>query len=274
MTGIVQLFIELKNKLLALASFVYSSAFNGVGLNDATFSGVYTGATQATQSAVYVVEIDTVGAEDSFKVVSPFGIQTVIAITGAVQWIGEGLSVKFNAVNGHTLGDKWLLNIEGTQLIQFCQVWNNQTTFEAEGTHYNYPKPAVFVEFANLEDIEQLGNGNQIYNDMIIRLHIVQDFYNATDGLGVEEQNLTIFDLTQKVFAGLNKFEPSGAVALVRVAEQHKSDHTNIYEFIQDYRTNLVDLTTDEPSGFIIKPPVTGFIEDKIYIEKPFTKEI
>lgn len=259
MTGIAQLFLDIKNRILSIATFTYTSFFNGAGLNDAGFLGAYTGANPATQNATFEIKIDSVGTIDTFKITSSAGIQTGVAITGVRQWLGNGLSVIFQAVTGHTLNDTWTLTVTGEQVVKFCQVWNNQTRDEADGKMYDYPKPAVFVEFANLEDIEQLGNGNQIYNDMTVRLHVVQDFYNATDGNGIEEQNLTIFDLTQQVYRALNKFEPTGAAAMVRTGEQQQSDHTNIYEFIQDYKTNLIDLSIDEPVGFIIKPPTTDY---------------
>jgi len=259
MTGIAQLFLDIKNRILSIATFTYTSFFNGAGLNDAGFIGAYTGATAENKNAVYEIKIDSVGSVDTFQITNSTGIQAGIAITGVRQWLGNGLSVIFQAKTGHTLGNTWTLTVTGERVVKFCQIWNNQTRDESEGKMYDYPKPAVFVEFTNLEDIQQLGNGNQIYNDMSVRLHVVQDFYNATDGNGIEEQNLTIFDLTQQIYRALNKFEPTGAAALVRTGEQQQSDHTNIYEFVQDYRTNLIDLTNDEPVSFIIKPPVTDY---------------
>lgn len=273
MTGITQLFLDIKKRILSLASFTYTKVFTGSGLNDAGFLGDYTGATPEALSATYIVTIDATGAIDTFTVTTPTTTITGVAITGTRQWLDNGISVQFLAVTGHTAGNSWTLTIEAAQTVKFCQVWNNQTTFEAEGQMYDYPKPAVFIEFANLEDIQQLGNGNQIYNDILVRLHIVQEFYNATDGLGIEEQNLTIFDLTQAIFKGLNRFEPTGAAAMVRTAEGHKSDHNNIYEFIQDYKTNLIDLSLDAPVGFVLKPGPTGYV-DEIFVSYPATPDL
>lgn len=259
MTGITQLFVDIKNRLLSIADVVNASSFSGVGVNDANFIGLLTETTPTDYSETFVITIDGVGAIDTFSVSSSKGAQSNIAITGKQQWIGRGFSVVFLTTTGHTLSDSWTLSVTGTQLIKFCQIWNNQTSQEKEGQLYDYPKPAVFVEITNQSDIQELGNGSQIYNDLLVRLHIVHEFYNSVDEFGIEEQDLTIFDLTQRCYFALNKFEPTGAVALVRSSEQQQFDHANIYEFVQEYRTNLIDPLLNAPVYFIVKQPTTDY---------------
>lgn len=274
MTGLSQLFLDVKNRLLSIPDGVYKYAaiFTGAGLNDATFSGTYSG---RTINAAFVITISSVGATDTFSWTCGTFSGTNIAITGNAQYLIYGMSITFAAITGHTLNNSWSLSVTGTPLIKFCQVWNSQTTLEIEGHTYDFEKPAVFVEFISPNTIEQLGNGDQIYNDLIVRLHIVHEFYNAIDGNGIEEQDLTIFDLSGACYQYLNKFEPTQAVAMVRVNESQQYNHKNVYEYLQDYKTNLVDAIIDEPIGFLLKQPPTNYqgnVDTEItYSQGPFT---
>lgn len=143
-----------------------------------------------------------------------------------------------------------LVDGNSNPLIKFCQVWNNQVTYNNDGQHYNYPMPCVFIEMASPITIEQMGDGYQLYN-IVIRLHIVHEFYNSIDGNGIEEQDLSIFDLKDAVYIGMQKYEPNGAVQFVRTSETQDYEHTNVYHMIQEYTTNYVDNTREEPVGFI-----------------------
>ena len=75
-----------------------------MGLNDLSSSGVFTG----TVSSQFDIEIDTVGTPDKFKWRKDGGSYTAtVSITGADQTLSHGVTVKFAATTGHTLGDKW-----------------------------------------------------------------------------------------------------------------------------------------------------------------------
>jgi len=84
------------------------TTFSGSGLDDAFFSGHFTG----TSSTTYYVKIDSVGTPDTFAVsLDDFSttISTGTAITGDKQLIhsADNIYVEFGATTGHTLDDKW-----------------------------------------------------------------------------------------------------------------------------------------------------------------------
>ena len=117
-------------------SYVYT------GLNDAIFSGAYSGSpiniqimivaqlsmipsavlndltystssyTDATQSGIFNVVIDGTGTHDTYKFRKNGGSWTTgIPITGGNQYaLGDGMLIRFTYSTGHTLGDAWTVN--------------------------------------------------------------------------------------------------------------------------------------------------------------------
>lgn len=83
------------------------NGFSGVGLNDLTWG---TGST-AADLTVYEVVIDHVDASpDTFKWRVNGGAWTEdVAITGAEQTLADGQKLTFGAVDGHTVGDQWVI---------------------------------------------------------------------------------------------------------------------------------------------------------------------
>jgi len=84
------------------------TTFNGSGLDDAFFSGHFTGTTSTT----YYVKIDGTGTPDTFSVSTDnfaTTISTGNAITGSPQLIhsADNIYVEFGATTGHTLNDVW-----------------------------------------------------------------------------------------------------------------------------------------------------------------------
>ena len=97
------------------------------GLDDAFFSGHFTGTTSTT----YYVKIDSVGTPDTFAVSTDnfaTTISTNNAITGADQLIhsADNIFVKFGATTGHTLNDVWT----GTASPSLVDTgfWSNRNT--------------------------------------------------------------------------------------------------------------------------------------------------
>lgn len=98
---------------------VASEVFDGSGLDDLTSSGTYS----AADRAQYEIEIDAVGTPDTFKwrvnTISALGVTTNgsytpgVAITGASQSLSNGVAVTFAATTGHTLADKWTIEVYG-----------------------------------------------------------------------------------------------------------------------------------------------------------------
>jgi hypothetical protein len=73
--------------------------------NDLTFSGKYTG---STEGSIFRVEISATGSPDTIRWRKDTGAWvTGIAITGLQQNLIEGLTFKFQELNGHQIGDYW-----------------------------------------------------------------------------------------------------------------------------------------------------------------------
>ena len=98
-------------------SFIYTNSgntigvdntnFTGSGLDDAIFTGHYSG---TTSNKTYYVRIDGTGTPDTFEwSLDNFSTTeaTDIAITGADQELEDGININFNATTGHTLNDTW-----------------------------------------------------------------------------------------------------------------------------------------------------------------------
>ena len=82
--------------------------FTGTGLNDMIFTGHYTGTASNRQFSVRID--DDSGVADKFEwSLDNFNTTeaTNVTITGEDQSLQDGISVKFNAVDGHTDGNKW-----------------------------------------------------------------------------------------------------------------------------------------------------------------------
>lgn len=136
--------------------------------------------------------------------------------------------------------------------IGFIAMYNNQVEkllSQEPGDYmnstYDFPRPAVFIQFVPPQEIQQLGNGVQIYDPLVIVVHILHEKFN--DLAGNQEENLEVFALKQLIFKALNKFEPAGASGFARTSEEQDYDHTNLYWYKQEYTTNYIDAAMMEP---------------------------
>ena len=88
---------------------ITSPTFTGTGLNDAVFTGHYTGTSSNKTFKVKITTLHVGGVEDLFRwSTDNFVTQSAeIEITGDDQALEDGISVKFNATRGHTIGDIW-----------------------------------------------------------------------------------------------------------------------------------------------------------------------
>ena len=73
-------------------------------------------------------------------------------------------------------------------LFAFVDVWNNQLELAEQQQQYSFPLPACFIEVLNVQEPKQLGDGVQLYDQLIVRLHIVHEQLDAGDG--TMERNL------------------------------------------------------------------------------------
>ena len=152
-------------------------------------------------------------------------------------------------------------NGDGSTVYLYCRVWNNQIRYEEDGTLYNFPKPAAFVEVVSPATFETLGQGYQSC-DINFRVHLTHENYNNE---GTFEQDLAIFDLRDRVKALLTAYEPTNCGPLNVINEQQDFEHTNVYHYIMDFVCNFTDtkgskLDADHTDKFIPSVPPTTMI--------------
>ncbi len=100
--------LDVNTKLAFLSKGQGPDTFTGV-LDDINIGGAYEGHGKKTE---YVVEIDATGSPDTFKWSNDGGatwVQTGVACvgSGSPYELEEEITVYWDAVTGHTLGDKW-----------------------------------------------------------------------------------------------------------------------------------------------------------------------
>lgn len=144
--------------------------------------------------------------------------------------------------------------------IQFIHMWNSQVesvnSQDEDGmSYYAFNFPALFVEYLDESEINQLGNGVQIYDPLDIIIHIVHTELDSANG--EFEQNFNVMALKTKVFQALQLFEPDGCSQFVRIGETRDYSHNNVYHYVQRYRTTYVDTTMSKPvNGIPLDPPI------------------
>lgn len=131
--------------------------------------------------------------------------------------------------------------------VKFVTLWNNQLRDLKNQKTWDFPLPAVLIEFVRPEKVGILGNGVRIFEPLYIRFHILQDFYNATNGVDFMEENPGGFDLLEELYSALFGYEPDGCVAMFPTQEEFDYDHDNIQHFIGTYQTNYVDFNQNRP---------------------------
>lgn len=145
--------------------------------------------------------------------------------------------------------------------ILYIHKWNNQLALIIQDAHARsqmFSMPAVFIAF-NTSDIQQLGEGRQLFN-VAFDLHILH--WQVDTGDGNFEQNLDVYDLKDKVFQAVQKFQPGitdstvPVGSCIRVSEQEDNDHNGVYHFIQSYRTTWIEELMAEPVNGIDWSPV------------------
>lgn len=110
---------------------VNTKTFTGPGLDDLTLGATYTGAI----TRKYLVQIDSVGAQDTFKWTDDGGLTwtSKVGITGAAQALSHGVTITFTAITGHTLNNYWTFyarsnNVPAIESANFDGVGLNDLT--------------------------------------------------------------------------------------------------------------------------------------------------
>ena len=135
------------------------------------------------------------------------------------------------------LGTVSVTNQDGNTVALYAHVWNNHVEMEKVGAIEAYPKPAAFVEIQAPTPYDNIGL-NFRSSDITVNLHLVHEYYNQD---GTMEQDLTIFDLRDKVLAAITGFQPTACGPMVSNGEVQDYDHDNVYHFILSFTCHFVD---------------------------------
>lgn len=154
-----------------------------------------------------------------------------------------------------------VVNGGGNTVNLYARLWNNQIRYEADGTLYNFPKPAAFVEVLSPATFETLGQGLQSA-DIGFVIHLATECYNTE---GTQEQDLLIFDLRDRVRALLTGFTPQNCGPMNVVTEQQDYEHTQVYHYTIGFVANFTDTTgsrldANHPDAFVESTPPTELI--------------
>jgi hypothetical protein len=138
----------------------------------------------------------------------------------------------------------------------YVRLWRNQFAELENGDNYSFPFPCCFVEFILEGNVQLLGNGVQVYDPLIVRLHIGS--FEPDNGMGTLDQNTNILTLKQQIFTTLQKWKSTKSGIFNRNNEIMHTEHDQVSVWIQDYKCVLVDDTMQEPVSGVVKQPVTG----------------
>jgi hypothetical protein len=130
-----------------------------------------------------------------------------------------------------------LTTLTNTGQFNYVAIWNNHVERLISGDGYSYNCPAAFVELETSE-IHPL-NAGITHTDYIIRIHIVHNELDATDG--TLDQNLNVFDYRDAVKVAFTNLRPTNFSNLMYYNEFQDYDHTNVYHYIVEFRAAFID---------------------------------
>lgn len=113
---IVEKITALVRGVVVVSKTIGPVTYAGAGLNDMTNGGEFTGEVDVN----YKIEIDLEGTPDTFKWSDDGGTTwnyEDVAITGSDQALSYGVTIKFNADTGHTLGNSWTFTAKAADPI-------------------------------------------------------------------------------------------------------------------------------------------------------------
>ena len=146
----------------------------------------------------------------------------------------------------------------GNNAFRHFHVWNEDVDDLKNGKEVLWLRPACLMEVI-VEDIEQMGNGNQRLN-LIVNLHIIHELLHAGSEF---EQNYEVFDLADATYFAMQQWKATANMPLsefIRIGEKQDFHHDNLYHFIQTYKSTYIDLALDSPvyGTYVVKaPPIT-----------------
>lgn len=165
------------------------SDFDGVGLNDTTWTGAHT----SPIASYYEIEITTAGTPDVFRWRRNGGSWTTgVNVSTSAVALSHGLSIQWAASTGHTLGDIWTAHVLPLDFLRprlvFAKApatsrYGSQLRSERHGVGDVAPE-AVVQRYAWIDNSIDLGTGASAAMDMRIAYEAqLPDLVNTTDYL-------------------------------------------------------------------------------------------
>lgn len=128
------------------------------------------------------------------------------------------------------------LNTEFSSSFKKIGIFNNDFDKQEDGTGQPLNFPALFLSFPEEVNYLQSSSGNQRTENFKVRLYIAVKM--------VTDKNvLDVLDLKQSIYFKMSGFKPSNSSGFVRKSEMTDEDRKGYYVYIQDYETNLIDMT-------------------------------
>jgi len=140
-----------------------------------------------------------------------------------------GLKEMFLALQSRILNDVVINDADYPSFLT-CELWNEQYIEQDNGTELSYSYPACFIDFPLETEYQTLGRGVVKSDDMIVRFHIVQEFY--------ERENLSIFELRRaiiKYFSDFTILQEGNSGALGYISERRNTNNTNLWVWEFDF---------------------------------------
>lgn len=131
-----------------------------------------------------------------------------------------------------------LTRLNTIEEIKYVRVWNNHIQRMKDRSMEAFALPAALVEIEIPEQMVSIGLG-VVAADLKIRVHVIHEFYDAGDG--TMGQNLDIFDLKDLVVKAFRGYAPVACSMLQRIGESQNMDHDNVYEYLIEYATHMID---------------------------------
>lgn len=146
------------------------------------------------------------------------------------------------------LVDEILTRLRAIVGISYATVWNEQFRYLEEGKDWAFPMPCAFVEIV-ADELQDIG-GKYQGSDIGVIIHLGQNVLNSDQ----ISENLSIFDLRDKLIVNFSTFKPTTAGLFVKVSESQDYDHTNVYHYKVGYKLHWIDDTAVVKEDFTIPP--------------------
>jgi hypothetical protein len=131
-----------------------------------------------------------------------------------------------------------VVNQDGAIAKLWLALYNGQPEREKDGSGYTYKKPALFIE-PIFSDGLPIGNGASSY-ELKFKLLLQIEHLNSE---GTFDENLSIFDLKDKIHRVLNSLKLSNCSPLFQSNKVIDVNHGNQYLAVLEYSTHFIDLT-------------------------------